>query len=225
MASRQEERKKRLKRVCESLYDRTPKDSTHLALHKSKLRPLIVNEKFHFIYSIVYKVGSTNWERVIVQDVEGHQNVPNQKLYSHKALKWMPKFDERTVKDFLDKYTKFIFVRNPLSRILSGYKDKFVDHHNSVFSNLGRQIIKQYRTGGIVENARRNVTFTEFVSYLVDSEAHRVNPHWIPVYVQNMPCEMNFDIIGKLEEASDDIPYVLKRIGIWNYYRLWQRPA
>ncbi|XP_072165590.1 carbohydrate sulfotransferase 14-like [Diadema setosum] len=216
MLARQEERKSRLRKVCHYLYNETVKDSSFLASHKNRLRPLIVNKKHRFIYSIVYKVGSTNWERVIVQDIEGFQNVPNQKLFSHKALQWMPKFEEKEVEYYLEQYTKFIFVRNPLSRILSGYRDKFVDHHNAVFSKLARQIIRQYRSNMADDSSGSNVTFSEFISYLIDSGEHRVNPHWKPIFAQNMPCTIDYDVIGKLEEASDDIPYVLKKTGLWN---------
>ncbi|XP_011676620.2 carbohydrate sulfotransferase 14 [Strongylocentrotus purpuratus] len=225
METIQVERKFRLRKVCQSLYNRTAQDTTYLAYHKNQLRSLIVNDKFRFIYSIVYKVGSTNWERVIVQDLEGFLNVPNQKLYSHRALQWMPKFKEEQVKEYLDTYTKFMFVRNPLSRILSGYRDKFVDHKNSVFASLARRIIKQYRTGSAAEISSPNVTFTEFISYLIESAENRGNPHWKPIYVQNMPCEIDFDIIGRLEDASDDIPYVLKKIGIWNETDYGKGPA
>nr|XP_054773164.1 carbohydrate sulfotransferase 14-like [Lytechinus pictus] len=216
METVQAERKFRLRKVCQSLYNLSVQDPAYLASHKNQLRSLIVNEKFHFIYSIVYKVGSTNWERVIVQDLEGYLNVPNQKLYSHKALQWMPKFREEQVKVLLENYTKFLFVRNPLSRILSGYRDKFVDHKNSVFTSLARRIIKQHRSGSAAESSSQNVTFTEFISYLVESAENRGNPHWKPIYTQNFPCQIDYDLIGQLEDASDDIPYVLKKIGIWN---------
>ncbi|XP_072038175.1 carbohydrate sulfotransferase 14-like [Amphiura filiformis] len=213
MDRRNAERKALLKKVCEERYNKHFKSWEQLAADPSNLRPLIVNDDHHFIYSIVYKVGSTNWERVIVQDLGGFKNVPNQKLYSHQALKWMPKFSPSEALQKLELYTKFIFSRDPLSRILSGYKDKFVDHHNAVFSKMAQFIVKNYRTDS---NTSPNITFTEFVRYLVDKAGHRTNVHWKPIHKQNFPCEIEYDIIGRLEDAHEDIPYVLKRVGIYN---------
>lgn len=215
MDQRNTERKALVRRVCEERYQKSFRSWDDLASEPSHLRPLIVNSDHKFIYSIVYKVGSTNWERVIVQDLSGFQNIPNQKLYSHNALKWMPKFNREETKTYLESYTKFVFVRDPLSRILSGYKDKFVDHHNVVFSKMARFIIKSYRTDPGL-NTFPNVTFTEFIRYLVDKEGHRSNVHWKPIHNQNYPCEIEYDVIGRLEDAHEDIPYVLKRLGIYD---------
>lgn len=210
----QSKRKAHLRKICETL-KRPPKSMDELAAHPKQLRALIVNDRYKFIYSIVYKVGSTNWERVIVEDLEGFKNVPNQKLYSHKALRWMPGFSPDEARERLVNYTKFMFVRNPLSRVLSAYKDKFVEHHNLVFTKMAKTIIRNYREGPHNDSAI-DVTFPEFLRYLVNSTAARSNPHWKVIFNQNLPCQLNYDIIGKLEDADDDIPFVLTRIGIQN---------
>ncbi|XP_038060180.1 carbohydrate sulfotransferase 14-like isoform X2 [Patiria miniata] len=203
-----------LRKACLNHYNISLERVSSLAAKPGRLRPLIVNDEHQFIYSIVYKVGSTNWERLLVEDLGGFKNVPNQKLYSHKALHWMPRFNSTEIHQRLSKYTTFMFVRNPLARILSAYRDKFVNHHNSVFTEMGRSIIQKYRARSEGSLATDNVTLTEFIRYLIDSPAHRTNPHWKPIFHQNLPCEIRYDIIGKLEEASDDIPYVLKRLQI-----------
>ncbi|XP_071808243.1 carbohydrate sulfotransferase 11-like isoform X2 [Asterias amurensis] len=212
MDEKHKARKEAVHKACMEHFNISLKSERSLAANPSKLRPLIVNDDHHFIYSIVYKVGSSNWERVLVEDLGGFKNVPNQKLYSHKALHWIRRYNSTQIESRLNSYKIFIFVRNPLARILSAYRDKFVDHRNSVFTRMGQNIIMLYRDHNQVTSG--NVTFTEFVKYLVDSPAHRSNPHWKPIFNQNFPCEINFDFIGKLEEASDDIPYVLKSLQI-----------
>lgn len=208
----QADRKAHLRKVCQQV-KRPLKSMDELGANPKLLRALVVNDRYKFIYSIVYKVGSTNWERVIVEDLEGFKNVPNQKLYSHKALRWMPGFKPEEATQRLKNYTKFIFVRNPLSRILSAYRDKFVDHHNPVFTKIAKTIIQRFRKAPHNDSAI-DVTFPEFMAYLINST--RSNPHWKVVFNQNFPCRLNYDIIGKLEEADDDIPFVLTRIGIRN---------
>ncbi|XP_033113931.1 carbohydrate sulfotransferase 11-like [Anneissia japonica] len=214
-------RKKRLTNVCANYYNRHLIRINKLAESPRRLRALVVNDQRRFLYSIAYKVGSTNWERVIVE-LAGYKNVPNQKLYSHKALKWMPKFTTKEIVERLDNYTKFLFVRNPFSRILSAYKDKFVDHHFESFNKIGRTIIKNYRKSKFNETEidGTDVSFQEFVDYLLDGH-HKSNVHWTPIHSQNYPCEIDFNYIGKLEDSNDDIKYVLKKLGIWGhaYYR------
>lgn len=212
MDEKHKARKEAVHKACMDYFNISLKSASSLAGNPSRLRPLIVSDEHQFIYSIVYKVGSTNWERVLVEDLGGFKNVPNQKLYSHKALHWIIRYNSTEIENRLNSYKTFIFVRNPLARILSAYRDKFVDHHNSVFTRMGQNIIQLYRDHNQVTTG--NVTFTEFVKYLVDAPSHRSNPHWKPIFNQNFPCEINFDIIGKLEEASDDIPYVLKSLHI-----------
>ncbi|XP_022084316.1 carbohydrate sulfotransferase 14-like isoform X2 [Acanthaster planci] len=214
MDEKHETRINALRRACSDHYNMSLESVTSLATQPGRLRPLIVNDEHQFIYSIVYKVGSTNWERLLVEDLGGYKNVPNQKLYSHKAIHWMPRFNSTDIQQRLSKYTIFMFVRNPLARILSAYRDKFVNHHNSVFSKMGRSIVENYREKSDGSPATGNVTLTEFVRYLVDSPAHRANPHWKPIFGQNLPCQIRYDIVGKLEEAADDIPYVLRRLRI-----------
>ena len=225
MASRQEDRKKRLKSVCQSLYNRTIKDTNYLALHKSKLRSLIVNERYHFIYNMVYKVGSSNWSWMIVHDLEGYGDEAKVRLYAHEVLqRRIPIYDESQIKDFLKNYKIFIFVRNPLSRILSAYLDKFVRGRNEFYSNVAKNIIAKYRKGVNTNDVGIDVTFTEFINYLVDAE-ELYDGHWRPIYIENMPCEVSFDVIGKLEDANDDIPYTIKTIGLWNVTNYGKTPS
>ncbi|KAJ8022393.1 Carbohydrate sulfotransferase 11 [Holothuria leucospilota] len=215
MAKKQKERKTHLRQVCDTQLKRPLKTTDDLSSNPKSLDRLMVIDKHKFIYSVVYKVGSSNWHRVIVEDVEGFETTPYQKLYKHKALHWMPEFSLEEAKERLKNYTKFIFVRNPLSRILSAYKDKFVDHRNKVFNQMAENIIKMYRKGPVNDSVI-DVTFPEFIEYLVNNSDHRTNPHWEVIFDQNIPCELDYDIIGKLEEADDDIPYVIEIIGIRN---------
>ncbi|PIK44815.1 putative carbohydrate sulfotransferase 14-like isoform X2 [Apostichopus japonicus] len=71
----QSKRKAHLRKICETL-KRPPKSMDELAAHPKQLRALIVNDRYKFIYSIVYKVGSTNWERVIVETLKVSRMYP-----------------------------------------------------------------------------------------------------------------------------------------------------
>ena len=57
-------------------------------------------------------------------------------------------------------------------------------------------------------------TFREFIEYLVNLPLNKLdNAHWIPMYLQCMPCHIEYNIIGRvdtLEIESENIFKVLK---------------
>ncbi len=117
----------------------------------------------------------------------------------------------------LATHFKFIFVREPFHRLLSAYKDKFFGK-NRVYTNRFRQtIIKAYRPQDVetVGTKTNNVTFTEFLKYIVTSSNHFArNPHWRKYQHLCFPCTFKFDFIGHFETLADDAAYMLKKAGI-----------
>lgn len=59
-------------------------------------------------------------------------------------------------------------------------------------------------------------TFSEFVSFLIDSAADvgSYNEHWIPVHLLCLPCNVKYDFIAKTETLSRDSARVLDMINI-----------
>lgn len=71
----------------------------------------------------------------------------------------------------LQTYFKFIFVRDPLDRLLSAYVDKFQYGDNPLFTwKFGRHIIAKYRLNASNESLTRghDVRHDEFVKYVID---------------------------------------------------------
>ena len=52
-------------------------------------------------------------------------------------------------------------------------------------------------------------TFSEFVSYLLDTEVEDYNEHWLPYYLLCTPCHLNYTIIAKTEDIKEDSRYIL----------------
>ena len=82
-----------------------------------------------------------------------------------------------------DEYLRFAVIREPLSRLLSAYWEKFV-------LNRCNQDVIAIDTGptlaAIQQNEdfdpQRGISFSEFVHYVVDSDPEQLNPHWKPQY-------------------------------------------
>ena len=47
-------------------------------------------------------------------------------------------------------------------------------------------------------------TFPEFVDFLLSTEVETYNEHWLPYYLLCTPCHLNYTVIAKTEDISDD---------------------
>ena len=47
-------------------------------------------------------------------------------------------------------------------------------------------------------------TFSEFVSYLLDTQVEDYNEHWLPYYLLCTPCHLNYTVIAKTEDIQGD---------------------
>jgi hypothetical protein len=79
----------------------------------------------------------------------------------------------------------------------------------------GKDIIDRYRKTIPTDRKFKNApTFREFVEYLVDLPIRKFNDHWIPMYIQCMPCHIKYTIIARLDKLIRDSDQVLQKIGV-----------
>lgn len=99
-------------------------------------------------------------------------------------------------------YFKFTFIRNPFTRILSAYLDKFVHNkweRNKRLSDLGYNISNKF-------------TFTQFLNYVNDQQRDSLDIHWIPqcyLLPENLKL-LNF--IGRFENFTKEWALVFRMI-------------
>ena len=76
------------------------------------------------------------------------------------------------------------------------FRDKFADEP---FSRIYvPDILPRYREETPKDSKyQHSPTFSEFVNYLVDLEVPDINEHFLPFYYICMPCQMDYDIIGR----------------------------
>ena len=63
----------------------------------------------------------------------------------------------------LKTYLKFPFVGEPLNRLLSAFKDKFIGNRTSLRRSARDKIVKSYRPRDYISNGENVVTFLEFI--------------------------------------------------------------
>ena len=114
------------------------------------------------------------------------------------------------VKRKVKKYYKFMFVREPLSRLLSAYKDKFVLNSPHFHEHYGIKIVKHMRQNVPANSKGDDVSLKEFLQYIRESRVESMNDHWMPFFELCQPCAVSYNFIGSFENLEADSNQVLK---------------
>ncbi|XP_068162473.1 carbohydrate sulfotransferase 11-like isoform X2 [Antennarius striatus] len=194
-------------------------------LSPKDLKHLIVDDKHKLLYCYVPKVACTNWKRVLmVLTGNGRYTdplaIPANEAHLAGNLPKLSNFSVPEINRRLRSYLKFIFVREPFERLVSAYLNKFTRPYNTAFHKLyGTKIIRRHRPDAGLKALEKgnNVTFREFVQYLVDPKTQQEEPfneHWERVHSLCHPCLIHYDLVGKYETLQPDAQTVLKLAGI-----------
>ena len=161
------------------------------------------------IYCFIPKVSSSIWKRELAALVE-----EDKKIYKGSLKNDLSKFPPQEVQQMLKNYFTFLFVRDPMERVLSAYKNKFLLDNNYFHRTYGRGIIKRYRPNATKEalETGSGVTFPEFTRHVV--EVNWRDEHWQSFDKLCHPCAVNYDFIGRFENLYEEASYLIKKAGI-----------
>ncbi|XP_062397097.1 carbohydrate sulfotransferase 11 [Sardina pilchardus] len=212
-------RRERLEEVCRS--------HTHKrrVLTPEDLRHLVVDDEHGLLYCYVPKVACTNWKRVLmVLTGKGRYReplaIPANEAHVPGNLRTLSEYSAAEINRRLRSYLKFVFVREPFERLVSAYRNKFTRSYNTAFhKRYGTKIVSRHRIDPKPRSLERgnDVSFEEFVYYLVDPRTQREEPfneHWERVHSLCHPCLIHYDVVGKYETLAQDSHYVLKVAGV-----------
>ncbi|KAK1174796.1 carbohydrate sulfotransferase 14-like [Acipenser oxyrinchus oxyrinchus] len=179
---------------------------------RTVLQHILVSDKHKFLYCYVPKVACSNWKRVVKVLNGALENVDVKIKMDHKNdLVFLADLKPEEIKYRLKTYFKFMFVRDPMERLLSAYRNKFGEIE-AYQKRYGVEIIKRYRKNPGKTNGD-DVTFAEFLHYLLDEDVEKMNEHWMPIYNLCQPCAVTYDFIGSYERLHQDAQHVLQQIG------------
>ncbi|XP_053427716.1 carbohydrate sulfotransferase 9 [Nycticebus coucang] len=211
----QDRRRSFLQEFCKK-YSGVSHPQSHLFHMVSRI---YVEDKHKILYCEVPKAGCSNWKRILMVLnglAPSTYNISHDAVHYGKHLKKLDGFDLQGIYTRLNTYTKAVFVRDPMERLVSAFRDKF-EHPNSYYHPVfGKAIIKKYRPNACKEAIINGsgVKFKEFIHYLLDS--HRpvgMDIHWEKVSKLCYPCLINYDFVGKFETLEEDANYFLQLIG------------
>ncbi|KAM7163748.1 carbohydrate sulfotransferase 9-like [Macrochelys suwanniensis] len=177
-------------------------------------RQIFVEHNHKFIYCEVPKVGCSNWKKIILfltMNLSRKTNEVNHALIHHTPLiKRLSSYPSDYQKKLLTSYTKVMFTRDPLERLVSAYRDKLLHSEPYYSITVANEIKATYRKN---KNSTEKVTFPEFVNFILTKKQELLDVHWKPMFLLCDPCNIHYDIMGKFETLEQDSEHVLRNIG------------
>ena len=106
----------------------------------------------------------------------------------------------------LNHYTKVMFVRHPLERLISAYRSKFqtIAQNTEYYRRkYGIKIKSRLRKESLNSSEPVNdVRFDEFVSLVVTRLIKPLDRHWKPMADLCYPCAVRYDFVGRYENLQ-----------------------
>ena len=188
-------------------------------------RHLIVDDKYRLIYCYVPKVGCANWKRVfnaLYGDVASPDDVHK---VNHTSMVYLSTYSETEIQYRLKHYFKFMFVRHPVDRLLSAYKNKFGEHFKEFEQKYGVKIVNKFRPNSPPNPKGDDVTFAEFLLYVASSKKNELNEHWSAYEDLCQPCLVSYDFVGFYEDFEEDVSFLLDALKLSGILHFPQKQA
>ena len=178
-----EERKQFVARRCSEL------KKTENARRRKYIRAgfnMFFDKKHNLIACNNHKVGSSTIVAVF-QNISDHQNVSKGDFRKKHLIQ---RLSPESINNSSAK--SFMFVREPLQRLLSAYGNE-----------AGQTRV-------------RNVSFVMFLKNVlkeIDGK-QRIDSHHMPFFQRCRPCDVEYDYVGTMETFDKDLKYILGQFGI-----------
>ena len=107
---------------------------------------------------------------------------------------------------------RFCFVSNPYFRLISAYKSKIINPNDTQYDYVRELISSKCNYPVSDGKPALKVAFHDFIKYVRDDPRAKRDAHWSTQTSLTKPENLNYDVIGKLENFERDFTIVLKRL-------------
>ena len=142
-----------------------------------------------------------------------HKNVKDGKIIHDRANhKFLDSYSDKEIKLRLSNYYKFVFVRDPLERLLSTYRNKFDQNTRAAINTTSKEeIVDNFKMKE--PTADNAVTFAKLI-HCISSIGFNKDVHWITYDELCHPCNIRYDFIGHFHDMTEEAPYIIRRTGM-----------
>ena len=188
--------KQHVAQACRRLLQKNV-SAVHEPIHR-KTEKMIVSENFNLMGCKLLKVGSTNIRRVFytLDHLSNYSNVNDVRKGARSKVNYYMNKNNKTISELepnvMTTYTKFMFVRDPLERLLSAYRA----HYPHGFFKKSKKI-----------------SFKKFLDTVLSIPDKRINPHLVSFNRACNPCVIKYDFIGLLDNFGPVMRKVLRKVG------------
>lgn len=216
----QEQRKQHLIDYCHKrdAKELLPPHTTNNEIPAHYFRNIIVSDSHRLLYCYIPKVACSNWKRVLMVmhgDAADPWNIKTPDVHNRSLgyFRYLNQYSPEEIVYRLRTYYKFLFVRHPFERLVSAYRNKFIDSYNlTLFKEMyGRHIIRKYRQNPDKRSLRtgEGVNFSEFAEFLYNSDPEFMDWHWKQYDMLCHPCLIYYDFIGHFENLYEEADQLL----------------
>ena len=221
-------RKATIQRYCDARSTNTKLNWTEWLKDNSnrhRLRQILVSDKHRLIMCYIPKVACTNWKHLFFVLNGGgdllKQHETNTIYVLHAKLtvtlqRMSRHLSQEEVIDRLENYDSLLVVRDPFTRALSAYQNKF-RNANGAFTRRYREPIRSSskNTNGVHRSNDAAVSWVEFVRYLGDPKfSWPTNEHWARMVDLCFPCQKAYGMIGLLDTMETDSRFTFNKLGL-----------
>lgn len=192
---------------------------------------LLYDDSKQIVFCYVPKVGCSKWKYTFLL-LSGiipftDKRLPESVLKKTKKLSDLPVIER---KKRLVNYYKYMFVRNPMERIVSAYRNKIAKPLN--VSLIGTKFEEGYKAK-VLKILKPNEfskwlkgskevpmypTFSEFVQFLTMDNLKKVNEHFKPMIYLCHPCAIYYNFYGNFKLLPQDADTLIKQFNLNSSY-------
>ena len=127
------------------------------------------------------------------------------------------------------EYYKFMFVRDPFTRILSAYVDKLFAPNPTYWHLVSRNEIKRFRSNDALRAAcHSDLSFEEYIRAVITShrpnlQKGKVDCHDESYLTACHPCEVGYNFIAKMETFPTDAYHLYKKLNMDETIKVLQK--
>lgn len=193
--------------------------------HQYLMSHLWYDDSSSSLYCSLPKVASTTMNQyfLLLNGLVSEQNLsvarpPTSVLRTVKKLSDLHDLEQS---HHLGTYYLFTTIRNPLERLVSGYRDKLERAQIPWYEGIQVEILERYRRRDYASWIERNKTyelrptFRNFIQYFISNPSNLLDHHFRPYMDVCFPCIIRFNYYMHIGALDKDLTLIAKLMK-WN---------